>query len=111
MFDALLKAGDDPREVTIYECIQNGRPDMARRLLAAGMDPNEIRFSGENRGNVYWAVYYNQPEILKMLLDRGADPTQKDNYGETPLKMAQQSNRKDMVAMLQDAIKRRPPAQ
>jgi hypothetical protein len=60
----------------------------------------------ENRGNVYWAVYYDQPEILKMLLDHGAKPDMVDAYGETPLAMAKRFHPK-AVPILEDAIARR----
>jgi tetratricopeptide (TPR) repeat protein len=60
----------------------------------------------ENRANVYWTVCYNQPEILKMLLDHDADPTMIDAYGETPLSVARQFH-KEMVPIIEAAISRR----
>ena len=60
----------------------------------------------ENRGNVYWAVYYDQPEILKMLLERGANPALVDAYGQTPLAMAKKFHN-DMTPILEEAIAKR----
>ncbi len=105
MFDTLIKAGANPKEASIFTCIQYGQPEMARVLLDGGVDPQPPPFA-ENRANVYWAVSYNQPEILKMLLDHGADPTMIDAYGETPLSVAQQFH-KEMIPVIEDALSRR----
>jgi ankyrin repeat protein len=106
MFDTLIKAGADPKGGSVFTCMQRGQPEMAKILLDGGADPQPPPF-GENRANVYWAVYYNQPEILKAMLDHGADPTYISAYGETPLSEARQWH-KDMVPIIEDALKRWP---
>jgi len=105
IFDALIKAGADPKEANLFRCIQNGRVEMARVLLQMGVDPQPPPMM-ENRGNVYWAVYYDQPEILKMLLERGANPALVDAYGQTPLAMAKKFHN-DMTPILEEAIAKR----
>jgi ankyrin repeat protein len=105
IFDALIGAGANPKDGNLFTCIQNGRVEMARVLLQFGADPQPPPMM-ENRGNVYWAVYYEQPEILKMLLDRGANPNLVDAYGETPLSMAKEFH-KDLARILEEAIARR----
>ncbi|HWB58001.1 MAG TPA: ankyrin repeat domain-containing protein [Chthoniobacteraceae bacterium] len=103
-FDALIKAGADPNSGGIFNCIQTGQVAMAKTLLEAGADTESMRTS-ERRNSVYWAVYYNQPEILKLLLEHGADPAMQDAYGETPLSFAQQFY-KDMVPILAPYVKK-----
>ncbi len=49
-----------------------------------------------------------QVEILKLLLEHGADPLWKDNAGMTPLALAQQLNRPDLVVVIEDSIQRTP---
>ena len=111
IFDALLKAGASPGEGTIYDCIGSGRVGMARTLLDRGADPQPPSSDGRGDGNVYYAVYSGDAEILKLLLDHGADPTLKNSDGDTPLALAQrQSWNKNMVPMLEEAIKRRAAA-
>jgi ankyrin repeat protein len=122
IFDDLIKAGADPRnEATctvttggvsytppdsksIFLCIRNGNPAMAKTLLDKGENPNPANLQ-DNRGFVYWAIYYNQAEILKALLDHGANPSLKDAHGETPLALAQKSH-PEMVSVLEEATNR-----
>lgn len=52
---------------------------MLRALLAAGADPN-ARFDGE-RTPLMWCG----PEVIKVLLEHGADPTLTDHAGSTAL--------------------------
>jgi ankyrin repeat protein len=105
IFNALIKAGANPKDADVFSCIQNGRVEMARMLLRLGVDPQPPPVA-ENRGNVYWAVYYDQPEILKMLLESGAKPDMVDIYRETPLSMAKKF-RQASVPLLEEAIARR----
>ena len=108
IFDALIKAGEDAKQVSVFSCIQGGHPAMARVLLEKGADPDPPN-PPENRNNVYWAVYYNQPETLQMLLDHGANPSLQDAYGGTALSNATQWH-KPMVPILEEAIKRQGAA-
>ncbi|HEY9010975.1 MAG TPA: ankyrin repeat domain-containing protein, partial [Devosia sp.] len=106
MFDTLIKAGADPKSGSVFTCMQQGQPEMGKIFLDGGADPQPPAF-GENRANVYWAVYYNQPVILKAMLDHGADPTYISAYGESPLSEAQEWH-SDMVPMIEEALKRWP---
>jgi beta-lactamase regulating signal transducer with metallopeptidase domain len=100
----LIDAGGDGKTISIYDCIRGGYVDIARLALEHGANPDP-HDNGEKRYNVYWALTYHQPEILKMILDHGADPTVKTVYDETPLNWAQQYW-PAMVPVIQDAIKK-----
>jgi ankyrin repeat protein len=93
-----------PDSIPLFNCIQKGQTAMAKTLLEKGANPEPVDLR-DNRNLVYWAVYYNQPEILTALIDHGANPSLKDFFGETPLALAQKSHQ-DLVPILQDAIKR-----
>jgi ankyrin repeat protein len=103
IFDDLVRAGANAGAIDLSSCIQNGQVAMAKTLLDAGANPDPPH-PMENRNTVYWAVYYNQPEILKLLLAHGANPNLKDDYGDTPLSSAQQFHH-DLVPILEAALK------
>ena len=60
----------------------------------------------EHRSNLFYAVFYKQIEIVKMLLAHGADPNAKDKYGKTPLDTAKLFD-KQIAAIIESAIKNR----
>jgi ankyrin repeat protein/beta-lactamase regulating signal transducer with metallopeptidase domain len=102
---ALLTAGAKGSQDVIFEATRQGMTDVVRAVLDQGVAP-DVAKPFENRGSVYWAVNYDRPEILKLLLDHGADPEMKTDYNETPLSYAQQSH-KNLVPILEAAIQRR----
>ncbi len=100
----LIAAGGDGKTISIYDCIRDGHVEIAKLALEHGANPDP-HDNGEKRYNVYWALSYHQPEILKMILDRGADPTVKTVYDETPLSRARMYW-PAMVPVIQDALKK-----
>ena len=64
------------------------RNDVAevQRLLAAGANPNEGRYIGYTP--VFFAAIQNNPEMLRMLVERGADVRAVDGAGSTTLMWA-----------------------
>ncbi|MDR1304868.1 MAG: hypothetical protein LBK76_06550 [Verrucomicrobiales bacterium] len=105
VFRQLLAAGFPTSARSIYRCIVNGAPASARLLFERGT-PAEADDNPEHRENVYWAIDFNQPEILQMILDHGGDPTRKTTYDETPLSRAKQFH-PEMVPVLEAAIAKR----
>ena len=104
VFDALIRAGADPKGVNILSCIKNGQVAMAKTALNAGADPNHDRKMPNNQNLAFWAVHYNQPEILKALLDHGADPSPKNSQGDTALSHAQKFH-PELVPILESHVK------
>jgi hypothetical protein len=49
------------------------------------------------------AVIQNRPDVVRLLLDRGADPNVADNSGHSPLQQAKQAHLGEMAAMLERA--------
>lgn len=46
----------------------------ARALIEAGADVNFVRSRTDHSSALYWAIICQNPELLELLLDHGADP-------------------------------------
>lgn len=76
--DLLLAAGAKPHEVIGASSL--GDPALVAKLLDAGAD---LKFSPGFAGHALnFALYANQPEIAKLLVERGADLTLRSPRGE-----------------------------
>jgi len=56
------------------------------------------------------AAMYGSPEVVKLLLDEGADRDHKNQLGMTALDFAKQGSRKDAIAILQTLATTAPAA-
>jgi hypothetical protein len=80
-------AGEVPKmEMTpLLTAVTHGRLWAANKLLDAGADPNQ---SSLLLGTpVHAATGNGDVEMLKLLLDRGGNPTSKNQHGQTPLQV------------------------
>jgi ankyrin repeat protein len=50
-----------------------------------------------------WAARRNHPDIVRILLDKGSDPSVKDKYGWTPMVWAIQRGHYKIIGLLQHA--------
>ncbi len=86
--DYLLTHGAKP---TIFSAVALNRTDLVRKLAAE--DPTLLstrkmsRFE-HYRTPLHLAVLKNRPQMVKLLLELGADPSAKDSRGYTPLGLA-----------------------
>ena len=110
IFDALIKAGANPKEGSVCLCIEYGQAAMAAYLLDKGANPESGHFN-QMKNNVYWAVAYDQPEILRMVLERGANPLAKGASGITPFDLSRMLRRDDLVPILNPYIKKAEAAE
>ncbi len=84
----------------LEDAVRKGDLAAVQSLLDHHLDPNA------NKGNpVYWAVQENKPEVLKLLVARGAATDSNLPNGQTPLECARQ-NHLELVPILEEAIEK-----
>jgi ankyrin repeat protein len=68
----------------LHEAARLGQTRVVAALLDAGGDieARDLEHAGTPLG---WAVFYGHAETARVLLERGAEPSPKDRYGNTPL--------------------------
>jgi ankyrin repeat protein len=70
----------------------------ARTLIVQGADVQEAAPDGATA--LHWAVYHQEPEIVRALLDAGADAIAANRLGVTPLELAIQNEGAAIADML-----------
>jgi ankyrin repeat protein len=80
--------------VDIVSAIENGRTNIVKRLLDNDLDPDT---RVDNIPILYIATMYDQENIVRLLLDRGADPNIQTTGGETPIFAIDDPNILDML--------------
>lgn len=74
-----IPATSDPEEVMaeafVHAC-QHGRTSVVRWFLDRGLNPDAAPYFG--RTGLHWAIMHSQPEVVSLLLERGADPSIRD---------------------------------
>ncbi len=68
----------------------NQNPEVIKRLLGAGADPNQTYLSGYTA--LMNAAQWNTPEVVQALIEGGADPNAKGEDGETVIMYAAKWN-------------------
>lgn len=96
-----LSTGIVANEVTpLCNAIVKGDIAIVKKFIEYGADVNET-FNGMTPLMI--AARYNKVEILKLLIEKGANTQAKDNRGFTALQYAQLSNATEAVAILKKA--------
>jgi hypothetical protein len=67
----------------LWSIISSGNTEELRSILETGPDVSRAR-SSDGRGPLWWAYEYKREEMVQMLLDAGASPTERDADGKTP---------------------------
>lgn len=79
------------------------QPQAARELLNQGADPNAIAANGTKLAVINSAAASGNAEIVKMLLQEGANPDSQQEGGYTALHSAAHNNNVEMVRALIEA--------
>lgn len=84
---------------TLVEAVQQGKIEQARSLIAAGADPNapDSKFGVTP---LSWAAMRGEIEMVRLLLEKGANVRQKNADDSTPLNCAAFVGQDAIVALL-----------
>ncbi len=84
----------------MIRAVRAGNVTRVEKMLSAHPELLNARDDHHRAGAVQWAVVANQPAILELLIERGADLDAGDRHGMTALHSAAIFNRADMVQRL-----------
>lgn len=76
--------------------------DLVLRLLEAGADPG-VQGGWGRQTPLHEAAEYRTPVLAQVLLDAGADPNARDQYGSSPLHRAARAGTPEIIALLAGA--------
>ncbi|MGB7325204.1 MAG: ankyrin repeat domain-containing protein [Rubripirellula sp.] len=109
---AALDAGADPCWIDksngnspVLNACKMGHAHIVNLLCSRGLDPN-IRLAwrscvdGSHHANKTPLMFARHTDVVKTLLDAGADPNQSDNDGNTPLMIACRAGKLHLVTTL-----------
>jgi uncharacterized protein len=87
----------DPITDDIRRCIRNGEDEAAKTLIAStGIDVPD----GEACTPLIWASFYRRPDLLKWLIDQGANVNHQDRNGYCALHYVAQEKLGDIAEIL-----------
>jgi ankyrin repeat protein len=103
MGEILKKAGGepDPREEQLAEAAGSNQSETVGALLQEGVDPNAV--DGHWVSALLRAVESGDLQIVKMLLDRGADVNMENISGDTALGVARVKRSAEVIELLTKA--------
>ncbi|MBS1706788.1 MAG: ankyrin repeat domain-containing protein [Armatimonadetes bacterium] len=76
------------------------QPDVVRLLIRLGADPNKRSASVGSYAPIHSAIFGNSAEIVRTLLDAGADVDTTQDGGFTPLMGAAQNGNQEIIDLL-----------
>ncbi|MCF7568840.1 ankyrin repeat domain-containing protein [Sabulilitoribacter arenilitoris] len=82
--------------------IAKGDMDTVKKLIDLGVDVNK---KSNGMTPLMYAAKFNRTDILKLLISKGAKLKVKCNRGLTAVKYAKQSNAKEALAILEEALR------
>ena len=100
-YELMIIPPNKKAEMIMEECAKKG-PNLNLIndliLLGANLDWQDEKYG---KTSLHWATqYWGNVEIVRMLIDAGADVNLKDNNGDTPLHIASSSLDLDLVLLL-----------
>lgn len=97
--EAPLSVNQESAESPLYKAAERNEVDLIKQLLAEGADINQT--GGEDQETpLHRAITRGSTEAAKILIDAGADVNKPRRDGQTPLEMARDRNRTEILALL-----------
>ncbi len=81
---------------------QLGNIERMTEMLDAGLDPN-IEHPNDTCGALVFAIIGGQTEMVRLLIDRGADVNDECSDGKSALGWAKQQGNQEITRILQEA--------
>ncbi|MBO0342850.1 MAG: ankyrin repeat domain-containing protein [Bacteroidota bacterium] len=85
------------------KAVMQGDVDTVKKFIELGEDVNQKSLG---KAPIHYAARYNKAEVLKVLIDNGADLKKRCDGGMTAMKYAELSHAKDAMAVLKSAMKK-----
>ena len=87
---------------------RHGSYENVERYLKSGVHPDITYDVDEYEGwtALQWAAYYNNHDIVRILLEHGANPTLVNDLGQSPLNLALIRAHSQCIALLTTATAR-----
>lgn len=98
-----INDSDDEGNSLLMQAIKEGNYIAVETLIHCGADVNWVNHSRRRENPVFWAIKYDQPKILELLVNSGADiysDPEEDSF--TPLTYAFHREQFDMARFLID---------
>ena len=96
---ANVNAQDDYGRTPLMSAVLQDNSKIARLLLDHGANIN-VQDRGSNTAVHFTSLDRPAQDTLRLLLEHGADPNHKNKYGSSPLSLAQNNRRPDLVRLL-----------
>ena len=90
----------NPRNLSLMGAVTDGDTEAVRALLAAGSDVNRTGSGGQSL--LILAILFRRTQILRLLLDAGADPKQCDSLGLNAVDWAERKGFTEGLKLLQE---------
>ncbi|HWN95807.1 MAG TPA: ankyrin repeat domain-containing protein [Methylomirabilota bacterium] len=98
-FDVNARSLDDYKETLLMRAVKRRAEDSVKLLLERGAKVDE-RSLTLRKTALFFAAYESSEAIVRMLLEKGADPNALDWIGNNPLREASAAKRAGMVRLL-----------
>lgn len=84
--------------VTIFDAVESGDLEEVEKILQ--LDPSAITFKSMGQYPIHICAWFNQTDILELLLNCGADVNARDDDGRSPLHFAAYHGHPDIARLL-----------